>query len=163
MREQIRKYALLPIVATGVVILDQLTKLLVLRQMSVHQSIPVIPGFFNLTRIHNPGGAFGFMASQTPGIRVLLFIGISLLAAGFILYLYGNTPRQYAWLLAALAMIFGGAVGNLIDRIRFGAVVDFLDFYLSDLHWPAFNIADSAISIGMAVLVFHILFKKVPL
>ncbi|MFO8049911.1 MAG: signal peptidase II [Desulfosudaceae bacterium] len=142
--------------------LDQLTKYIVVKQMSIYQSITVIPGFFNLTRIHNPGGAFGFMAGQSQGIRALLFIAISLVAAGFVLYLYWQTPRRYPWFLTALALIFSGAAGNLIDRVRSGEVVDFLDFYLYQTHWPAFNVADSAISIGMTVIIIHLIFKKVP-
>lgn len=163
MDEKQRKYTILPVVAMVVVLVDQLTKWIVLQQMALYQIIPIVPNFFNLTRVHNPGGAFGFMAGQTPGVRVVLFIVISLLAAGFIIYLYVSTPQNYIWLLGGLSLIFGGAVGNLIDRIRFGEVIDFLDFYISDVHWPAFNIADSGISVGMTILVFHILFKKVPL
>lgn len=158
-----RKFITLPVVASCVVVLDQLTKWIVLKQMALYQTIPVIPGLFNLTHVHNPGGAFGFMANQSSGVRIFLFIVISLLAAGFVLYLYLNTPPKHAWLLGGLSLIFGGAIGNLIDRIRFGTVVDFLDFYIADMHWPAFNVADSGISVGMTILVFHILFRKVPL
>jgi signal peptidase II len=79
-----------------------------------------------------------------------------------IFLLYKNTPKTHSLLAAGFALIFGGAAGNLIDRIRFGKVVDFLDFYIGNLHWPAFNIADSAITIGIAIFIFHILFKKMP-
>ncbi|MDY6824564.1 MAG: signal peptidase II [Thermodesulfobacteriota bacterium] len=157
------KYLMLIWIAGLTFILDQTTKLIILKTMGIHQTIPVIPGFFNITRVHNPGGAFGFMAGQSHGIRAALFLVISILAAGFVLYLYKKTERQYLFLLASLALIFGGALGNLADRLRFGAVVDFLDFYVQTLHWPAFNVADSAICVGMAVLIYHILFKKIPL
>lgn len=163
MDEKQRKYAIMPVIATLVVVADQLTKWVVLKQMTLYQQIFIIPGFFNLTRVHNPGGAFGFMAEQAPGVRVALFIVISVMAAGFIVYLYISTPEKYVWLLGGLALVFGGAIGNLIDRVRFGEVIDFLDFYVANTHWPAFNIADSGISIGMTILVFHIIFKKVPL
>lgn len=143
-------------------VLDQASKLVILKTMGRHQTIPVIPGFFNLTRVHNPGGAFGFMAGQAHGIRAGLFLIITIFAAGFVLYLYKQTDRKYPFLLASLALIFGGALGNLIDRIRYGAVVDFLDFHINALHWPAFNVADSAICVGMTVLIYHILFKKIP-
>jgi signal peptidase II len=87
---------------------------------------------------------------------------LSSLAVCVIFYFYKNTPRTHAFLASGFALIFGGAIGNLIDRIRFGKVVDFLDVYIVTYHWPAFNVADSAITVGMIVFVFHILFKKMP-
>jgi signal peptidase II len=83
-------------------------------------------------------------------------------AVGLIFYFYKKTPTEHSWLTAAFALIFGGAIGNLIDRIRFGMVIDFLDFYVGNLHWPAFNIADSAISIGIGIFLYHLIFKKMP-
>jgi signal peptidase II len=156
------KRLIIIIVAGLTAVLDQASKYVILQQVGLYQTIAVIPGFFSITHIHNPGGAFGFMAGQSHLIRSLLFILVSLVATGFILYLYARTPRRYPFLLTALAMIFGGALGNLTDRVRKGVVVDFLDFHISGLHWPAFNLADSAISIGMAVLLYYIMFKKVP-
>jgi signal peptidase II len=150
------------LIAGIVVVLDQVTKLLVLAWMPLYHSIPVIPGFFNLTHIHNPGGAFGFMAAGHPGLRNLLFIGVSSLAMGLLVYFYWNTPRTHPFLAVALAMIFGGAVGNLIDRLRFGEVVDFLDVYISAYHWPAFNVADSGITIGIAIFIIHVVLGKMP-
>ena len=79
-----------------------------------------------------------------------------------ILYFYKNTPKKYSMLATGFALILGGALGNLIDRIRLGEVVDFLDFYIGSYHWPAFNVADSAISVGVAILLFHLVFKKMP-
>ena len=102
------------------------------------------------------------MANLGPTLRSIIFVFISSLAVGLIFYLYKRTPPNFRWLAAAFALIFGGAIGNLIDRIRFGSVVDFLDFYVGNLHWPAFNVADSAISIGIGIFVFHLLFKKMP-
>ncbi len=145
-----------------IVLLDQITKLLVLAWIPLYHSIPVIPGFFNLTHIRNPGGAFGFMAAGSQGIRNLLFIGVSALAMGLIVYFYRSTPKTHPYLASALAMIFGGAVGNLIDRLRFGEVVDFLDVYLGVYHWPAFNVADSAISVGITLFIAHVLLGKMP-
>jgi signal peptidase II len=156
------KRLILFIVAGLTLALDQATKYVILQSLSLYQTITVVPGFFNITHIHNPGGAFGFLAGQSQAVRSALFIIVSLMATGFILYLYVKTPRRYPLLMAGLALIFGGALGNLSDRIRIGVVVDFLDFYISSAHWPAFNVADSAISIGMAVLLYHILIKKVP-
>ena len=156
------KYTKLAIISGCVVIADQITKLLILNYLAFNHSIPVIAGFFNLTHIHNPGGAFGLMANLSPSVRTIIFLFISSLAVGLIFYFYKKTPQSHPWLAAGFALIFGGAIGNLIDRIRFGIVVDFLDFYIGKYHWPAFNIADSAISVGITIFVFHLLFKKMP-
>ena len=156
------KYSLLASVAGLIVIADQITKALILKSMPLYHSVSVIPGFFNITHVQNPGGAFGFLANQSSSLRTIVFLLISSLAVGLIFWFYKNTPKTHPWLASAFAMIFGGAIGNLIDRIRFGKVVDFLDFYLGDLHWPAFNVADSAISIGITVFIIHLVFKKLP-
>jgi signal peptidase II len=156
------KYIKLIVIAGAVILLDQFTKGLILRYLPFNKNIPVIDGFFNLTHIQNPGGAFGLMANVSPTLRSIIFLFISSLAVGLIFYFYKKTPAQYSWLAAAFALIFGGAIGNLIDRIRFGMVVDFLDFFVGNRHWPAFNIADSAISIGIGIFLFHLVFKKMP-
>jgi signal peptidase II len=156
------KYTLLAWVAGAIVVADQLTKWLVLRHIPLYHSITILPGCFNLTHIQNPGGAFGFLAGQSAGVRHAVFIFATSLAIGLIFYFYRSTPRQYKALLAGFALIFGGALGNLVDRIRFGKVIDFLDVYVGNLHWPAFNVADSAISVGITVFLFHILFNKLP-
>jgi len=145
-----------------VVVLDQITKQLVLTKLPLYQAVSIIPGFFNLTHIRNPGGAFGFMAAGSQDVRNLIFIGASTVAIGLIVYFYRNTPKTYPYLASALAMIFGGAVGNLIDRLRFGEVVDFLDVYVGAYHWPAFNVADSAITIGMTIFIAHVVLGKMP-
>ena len=156
------KYIKLAIVAGLVVAADQITKTLILYYLPLYHSIPVIPGFFNINHIQNPGGAFGFLANQSPYLRNIIFLSVSFLAVCLILWFYAKTPKTHPALASGFAMIFGGAIGNLIDRIRFGKVVDFLDFYLANLHYPVFNIADSAISIGIAIFAFHLLFKKMP-
>jgi signal peptidase II len=156
------KYIRLVIIAGVIVMLDQLTKALVLNYLPYGHSTTVIPDFFNLTHIHNPGGAFGFMANMGSRVRTILFLFVSSLAVGLIFYFYRKTPRSHIWLAFGFALIFGGAIGNLIDRIRFGIVVDFLDFYIGKWHWPAFNIADSAISVGIVIFIFHLIFKKMP-
>jgi len=157
----VSKYRILIIVSLIVIILDQVTKLLVLKYMPMYQSIPIIDNVFNLTHIHNTGGAFGFMANQSPLVRHILFHGISLVSLGVIVYFYHQAPANYPFLLTALSLIFGGAVGNLIDRFRMGEVVDFLDFYIGSYHWPAFNVADSAVSVGVTVLMYYMIIKKV--
>ena len=155
------KMTRLVVVAGAVLILDQVTKALILAHLPLGGSIAVIPGFFDLTHVHNPGGAFGFLAGMSAEVRSLLFIAVSLVAAGLILYFYWQTPLGQRFLSVGLALIFGGAVGNLVDRMRFGIVVDFLDVYAGTLHWPAFNVADSAITIGVGIFAYHILFRKI--
>ncbi|RUM89944.1 MAG: signal peptidase II [Thermodesulfatator sp.] len=143
------------IIAITVLVLDQLSKNLVISRFFLHESVPVIPGFFSLTYIRNTGAAFGILAGQEAW-RHIFFQTVSLLALGAIVYLFW-TSRRDALALWGASLVFGGAAGNLIDRIRFGYVVDFLDFFLGRYHWPAFNIADSAITIGAFVLAFKFL------
>jgi signal peptidase II len=156
------KYTKLAVISGLVIILDQITKILILKNLPLYHSIAIIPGFFNITHIHNPGGAFGFMAHQDSSLRNFLFLFLASFAVCFIFYFYKNTYRTHPFLASGFALIFGGAIGNLIDRIRFGKVVDFLDFYIRNYHWPAFNVADSAITIGITIFIFHLLFKKMP-
>lgn len=155
-------YTKLAVISGLVIILDQITKILILKNLPLYHSITIVPGFFNITHIHNPGGAFGFLAHQDSSLRSFLFIFFSLFAIGLIFYFYKNTNRTHPFLGSGFALILGGAMGNLIDRIRFGKVVDFLDVYLNNYHWPAFNVADSAITVGVAIFIFHVLFKKMP-
>jgi signal peptidase II len=150
------------IIAGVVVLLDQLSKWIVLETIPLYTRIEVIPGFFNLIHIRNPGGAFGFMAANASPVRHWLFLIAIALAMAMIIYFYRQTPRAYRFLGVALALIFGGAVGNLIDRLRFGEVIDFLDVYIGQLHWPAFNVADSAVTVGVVIFIIHIVFKKMP-
>jgi signal peptidase II len=156
------KYIKFAAVAILVVVLDQISKAMVLRWMPLFDSIVVIPGFFNLTHVHNPGGAFGFLAQNGAAWRHWLFLGAAFFALGILLYFYHRTPKSLPWLSFSLTLIFGGAIGNLIDRIRFGEVVDFLDVYISHHHWPTFNVADSAVSVGIVIFIFHIVLKKMP-
>jgi signal peptidase II len=157
------KYIKLAIVAGCIVALDQITKAFILQILPLNDSISIVPGLFNLIHIQNPGGAFGFMANHSSGWIHSLFLFFTLLALGLIFYFYRNTPPTHPLLAIGFAFIFGGAIGNLIDRIRFGKVVDFLDFYIVNMHWPAFNVADSAVSVGIVIFLYHILFKKMPM
>ncbi len=157
-----KKTIKLLLIAGVIVLLDQVTKALVLRYLPLYHSIAVIPGFFDLTHVQNPGGAFGFLSASDPRLRRVVFLFISFLAVGLILWFYFKTPSTYPYLAGAFGMIFGGAAGNLVDRVRFGKVTDFLDFYVGNLHWPAFNIADSAITIGIGIFLLHLLLKKMP-
>jgi signal peptidase II len=156
------KYIKLIVIAGLVVLADQITKALILKYLPYHHSITVIAGFFDITHIHNPGGAFGLMANMSETLRTIVFLLASSAAVGLIFYFYKKTPPSYAFLAVGFALIFGGAIGNLIDRVHLGIVVDFLDVYIGKYHWPAFNIADSAITVGIVIFGYHLLFKKMP-
>lgn len=154
------RYVLLFGVAGVTVILDQISKAYVMQTMRLHESIPIIPGFFSLTYIRNPGAAFGILASSSTGFRLLFFAFTSL----FALVLLGTIflrLRGDDWVgQLSIAAILGGAIGNLLDRLRFGEVIDFLDFYVEGYHWPAFNVADAAISVGVFFLIVHFALEK---
>jgi signal peptidase II len=157
-----RKIIFLVIVAGSVLGLDLFTKMLILAHVPLGAAIPVVPGLFDLTHVHNPGGAFGFLAAMGPQARGVVFILVSLVAVAVILWFYMQTPVQQRWLAFGFALICGGAIGNLVDRLRFGVVIDFIDVYIGALHWPAFNIADSAITVGVTIFAFHVVFRKMP-
>ena len=152
----------LALIAGCVIILDQITKLIILKVLPLYDEVVVIPGLFNIVHYLNPGGAFGFLSGVDNNLRHLFFIVVAIIALGLVFYLYKSTPVTHRFLSAAFALIFGGAIGNLIDRFRFGRVVDFLDFYVNSWHWPAFNVADSAITVGITIFIFHLLFGKMP-
>ncbi len=137
------------------IILDQLTKGLALFYLPQYESVPVFPTF-NLFLTYNKGVSFSFLTSDHPMMPWALS-AFALIVC--ILIVRWMRTEKNKWALMGLALILGGAIGNVIDRIRFGAVVDFLDFYIGTHHWPAFNIADSAICIGVA-LIFIGYFKK---
>jgi signal peptidase II len=142
------------IVSAGVVGLDQVTKHLAQQVLTYGRTLEVTP-FFNLVLVYNPGAAFSFLSSA-PGWQRELFIGIALAASALIVYLLRKHAQDRMFCFA-LALILGGALGNLIDRFLLHAVVDFLDFHLLGRHWPAFNLADSAITLGAGVLIWDTL------
>ena len=146
-----------------VIVLDQLTKFWVVQSFNLYESLPVIPGFFNLTYLTNTGAAFGILAGHPTWWRQAFFIGVAVIALVAIVFMYRHLKNESVWYEISLAFIAGGAVGNLIDRVRLGSVVDFLDVYIGTHHWPAFNVADSAITVGVTVfLVMNIFFSKQP-
>lgn len=154
------RYAILGLVTTITVLLDQATKLHIMQTMRLHESIPVIEGFFNLTYIRNPGAAFGLLASSGPVFRTVFFGLASLFALGLLATIFFRLEEDDRAGQLSVAAILGGALGNLIDRVRYGEVIDFLDFYVGVYHWPAFNVADAAISVGVFFLVLHYVFEK---
>ncbi len=155
-----RKYTIFTITLVVILLLDQLTKIVINSSFALYESLSVIPGLFNITYIRNPGAAFGFLADADPVFRSIFFTAVSVVAIVFIVLVIRKIKAGELLSTFGLSLIFGGALGNLIDRIRFGEVIDFLDFYLGSYHWPAFNVADSAISIGAALLIWEIIRKK---
>jgi signal peptidase II len=141
--------------AAVIVFLDQLTKFLAAGYLLPHEPVTLLP-FLNLTLVHNTGAAFGFLSSASGWQNVFFIIVAVTAAAAIVVLLYRLTPKD-RWLGVALALILGGAIGNLIDRLTYGYVVDFIDVFYGPWHWPAFNVADSAITVGAAVLLFDAL------
>jgi len=132
---------------------DRVIKILIPRLMDLHQSIPVIPGFFHLTYVRNTGGAFGILAGWDSPFRRYFFIFASIAALMMLYYLYRQASAGSSrYLRLSVVLIASGAVGNLYDRIVTGEVVDFLDFFIGRHHWPAFNLADTAITTGALLL-----------
>jgi signal peptidase II len=143
--------------AAVVLVLDLVTKHLALARLLPGRPVAVIDGFFSLTLVMNPGLAFGMLAGTPAGWRWLVaLLSIGALAVLAVVGLR-MLPTGGRFTPLALGLIFGGAVGNLIDRARFGAVVDFLDFYWRGYHWPAFNVADASISVGVLLLALRML------
>lgn len=137
----------------AVVGLDQLTKFIIRTEFRLHESVEVIPGFFNLTYITNTGAAFGLLAGEQTLLRQAFFIAVAMAALLIMFFTYRHLHSQGRLFVHAIGMIAGGAIGNLLDRLRLGSVVDFLDFYLKGHHWPAFNVADSAITVGVGLFI----------
>jgi signal peptidase II len=138
-------------VSLAIVLIDQATKYLVTQSFSVNEALPIMP-FFDLVLVYNPGAAFSLL-SHASGWQREFFILIAVVASAWVLYLLWKHPGQTVF-ACALSLILGGALGNVIDRLLYGAVVDFLDFHLYGYHWPAFNVADSAITCGAVLLVW---------
>ena len=128
--------------------------------MPLHHSIPIVDGFFNLTYVRNTGAAFGIFAGSHEVFRLPFLIGVSILAIGFILVMLKRLRDDATGLITALTFILAGAIGNLIDRVLHGEVIDFLDVYYSNYHWPAFNLADSFITIGVTITLFYLVGAK---
>jgi signal peptidase II len=144
-------------VSLAVLFLDQWSKGLVTRTMEVHQSKMVVPDLFDLTYVRNTGAAFGLFASVDSSLKAILLNSIAVIVFLIVSAYALRSSHKSIRLQVGLALILGGAVGNLLDRVRFGYVVDFLDFAISGHHWPAFNVADSAICIGVALLFLDML------
>lgn len=145
------------LVSAGVLLLDQVTKRLVTASMPLHSSVEVIPNLFHLTLVTNRGALFGLLHDLPDPYRSSLFTLVPLLAIGLIVFFQMRTTLQDTLAHAGLALILGGAFGNLIDRLWLGHVIDFLDVFVGDHHWPAFNAADSSICVGVSLLILDLM------
>jgi len=148
------------VLAAVILVADQTVKLAVQQSLALWERIAVIPGFFNLVHYRNPGAAFGLMDGPNLPWRDALLIGITVLAIVLILYMLLTSRQRERWLCLGLGAILGGAAGNLVDRIYLGMVVDYLDLYLGAFHWPAFNLADTAISLGAVTVLVASFLRK---
>ena len=155
-----RKYIISSITLIIILLLDRGTKLYVSSIMLLHDSFPVIDGFFSITYIRNPGAAFGFLANASHTFLSLFFVVVSAIAIVLLLLLIKNMKDEQPLFTFSLSLILGGAVGNLIDRVCYGEVIDFLDLHLMSYHWPAFNVADTSITVGAVILVYQLIVKK---
>ncbi len=153
-----RKYFIL--IAVIVLLLDRIAKWAVASNIALHDSVLVIPGFFRLTHVQNTGAAFGLFAESSAQWKVGALVIFSVVALLIVCALLWKNGHSLSTTSIGLSLILGGALGNLWDRLFTGHVVDFLDFYIGNYHWPAFNVADSAIVIGAILLVSEIVFAK---
>jgi len=154
-----KKYWILLIVFLLVIAFDQSTKWIIQQTLPLYQKVEIIPGFFNLVHVRNTGGAFGIFGGEKGPVGSVLFVVASVVAVGVLVVLFLRVKEHETMLAFSLALLLGGAIGNLIDRLSYGEVVDFLDFHILSIHWPAFNIADSAISIGIGLMALELLIK----
>ena len=150
------------LIALAVLILDRITKWVIVQTIPLEDVIPVIPGFFRLTHLENTGAAFSLFADSTSPFKTALLVAFSLAALSVVAVLLWRSRNEFNIITLSLSLILGGALGNLWDRLVNGKVTDFLDFYLSIHHWPPFNVADSAIVVGALLLLSRMLRADKP-
>ncbi len=148
------------LLAGAVVAADQLSKWLITQLLPFGYQIDIIPSFFRLVHVRNPGAAFGIFANLDPRVRMPFLVITSLVAMAVIVYMFIRHRSGSAVWRIALALILGGALSNTVERLFRGEVVDYLDVYIRNWHWPAFNIADSAVTLGMLLLAWQVLFSE---
>lgn len=152
-----KKWLLFVCVVGFVLGLDQVTKYAIHTSFALYESYPVIDGFLNLTYIRNSGAAFGFLSRQEPTFLRLFFLSVTAVALIVLMIYYTRVPWPYRLTLFGLSLITAGALGNGIDRLWLGQVIDFIDVYVRAYHWPSFNVADSAICVGVGCLLLDTL------
>jgi len=144
------------------IVIDQYTKFMVSLHIPLNYSVKVVAGFFNLTHIRNSGVAFGIFSEQNSELKPYLLIFVSIIAIIAILVIFHQTEREKKLVQTGLVLVFSGAIGNLIDRVLHKEVIDFIDIFLGNKHWPAFNIADACITIGVMLLAADMLVNSKP-
>lgn len=151
--DSLKRFKFFLIVAIPIVVLDQASKIYIENNFFLGQAVKVVPGFLNIVSIRNPGAAFGFLRNHNTvlGVPILLVIGLIAIVVIFTIYL--REEEHFFWRRIGLCLVLAGTAGNLIDRIRLGGVIDFVDIYFRSYHWPAFNVADSAITTGAVLLI----------
>jgi len=145
--------------ALGVVIADQATKAMIVGSLRLHDSVPLILGFFHLVHVRNRGMAFGLLNRSYPEAGFWLLVGASCLAVALLVFWFFRLRTTEVRMTLGLSLILGGAIGNLVDRLRFREVVDFLDVFWGVYHWPAFNVADAAITVGTLLVAISLFFR----
>ncbi|MCL4148584.1 UNVERIFIED_CONTAM: hypothetical protein GTU68_027725 [Idotea baltica] len=148
------------IVAATIFIIDQLSKSYAVSSLQLYESVNIVPGFFNITLMHNRGIAFGLLSNLSENLRLALLVFVTFIVLIVVVYKLWDEYKDSLIAVSALGLIVGGALGNLYDRAFVGYVVDFIDIYVKQSHWPAFNIADSAICVGVFLLVLNDFFFK---
>jgi signal peptidase II len=143
-----------------VLVLDQITKYIIRTNVRMYDTITVISGFFNITHVRNKGAAFGLFSTLPDHWRSAFFIAVTIIAVSVLIALIMKTQERLP--VYSFSLIAGGALGNLVDRVRYGEVVDFVQWYVKSYYWPSFNVADSAITIGIVLLAIEMLFRKQP-
>jgi signal peptidase II len=151
-----RRYTLLLGLGGTVTLLDQATKIWVDKTLRIYETYPILPGLLDLHYIRNTGAAFGFLSGSHAGFRIPFFVLVSVVAVGIILFLFHKLEDSEIMMPFALSLVLAGAIGNLLDRIRLGEVIDFILIHYKGFHWPAFNVADIAITVGVSILVLRI-------
>lgn len=144
------------------VLLDQISKGVVVQTLRIYESIPVIPGFFNIVHVRNRGMAFGMMNRPDADMISWILSGVTVIAIVILVVWLFRLKEDETGMAWGLTCILGGAFGNLIDRVRYGEVVDFLDVYVGTYHWPAFNVADASITVGTFLVAFMLFFRRAP-
>ena len=155
-------YFFLFIISSALIVIDQYTKFMVTLHIPLNYSIKVVEGFFNLTHIRNSGVAFGIFSGQQSELKPYLLIFVSVVAIVAILAIFHQTGKEKRLVRSGLILIFSGAIGNLIDRVIHKEVIDFIDFFIDNQHWPAFNVADSCITIGVIFMAVDMLVGNKP-
>ena len=151
------------VLLTGfLIVLDQLSKSMLVSKVAVFESVPVIRGFFSLTHVRNSGGIFGIFNASAHRWIPFVLTALTLVALSFVVAYFLRTPPSEKLLRTSLAIIMAGALGNLLDRVLRGYVVDFLDIHVRGFTWPTFNVADSCISVGAALLIFTFFVRRKP-